>query len=1017
MLSALHDLVASGVSLFNQDARLLELRFPADSGFSEAVLLPHRLSGEEGLSRNYRYELDCLSPDAHLELKELIGQPIEIALLLPEGGSRLLTGLVTAARHQGTDGGFASYRLTVEPALATLAHRRNSRVFQDQSVPRIVQTILDEHLAGNPAFTASFAVSDRLTRDYPARSYTLQYRESDLAFIERLLAEEGISYRYTHGPDPDTSLSTGESAGGDDGSAASDASSSGAEEGDTPILHTLILQDADVTHPAAGESPLRFHRTDGVETADAIDTWEGERRLQSGAVALTTWDYKGSSHFPAGESTRNPGGDTQQGLATTLEDYDPQTGYYGSSPDDVGRYAELRQQAKDLAGKTFTGGGTARHLVPGTWFELQDHPQHDQDDAEDRQFLVTGLSFAAENNLTPEAKSALGGLLGQMGGSGAAALLTGEPGKQGGGSAAASLLGNTPGSQNTPPYRNTFTVVRKNVPVVPQYHQSSHQKPTAHGLTTATVVGPAGEEIFTDEHGRIKIQFHWQRKEDHPNGGADFDDRSSTWVRVAMPSAGATWGTQYIPRIGQEVVIDFIEGDIDRPLVTGVVYNGCHRPPTFSGAGKLPANKTLSGHKSKEYKGSRYNELLFDDSTNEIRTKLSSEHGKTQLNQGFLIHPRTDGKGEPRGEGFELRTDNQGAIRAAQGLLITTEAQANASGKQLAREGAQGQLAAAYELAKSLGEVATRQLADTIEHGPEKVSPDNQKESPTKDGHLKHHLEALTAWEAGSNTDKEGKTATEESGRQPILVLSAPAGIANTTPQNHSTAAGTNIDQVAQRDLNQTAGRRWLANVGQHISLFVNGVKEKISLKLIAAQGKVQVQAQHGEIEVTGERDVNITSTTRKIRFAADQEILLTSGGAYVRIKGGKIELHCPGTLSVKGAKHQWSGPASMNVPMPGFGEGKLAPIGPYTAHYQLFKDDGRPFEGYRYEVTSTGADISRTGKTDTDGFTDFVDSERLIPLAAQKAVMRESERITENWRSKLATVAKASYSSAQGKE
>jgi len=291
-------------------------------------------------------------------------------------------------------------------------------------------------------------------------------------------------------------------------------------------------------------------------------------------------------------------------------------------------------------------------------------------------------------------------------------------------------------------------------------------------------------------------------------------------VRVAYPGAGAAWGDQYIPRIGQEVTVSFLENDIDRPLVTGVVYNGTHRPPTFSGAGTLPANKTLSGHKSKEYKGSRYNELLFDDSTGEIRTKLSTEHGKTQLNQGFLIHPRTEGKGEPRGEGFELRTDNHGAIRAAQGLFLTTEAQSGATGKQIARDHAQTQADAALELAKSLGEVATKQLADTIEHGPETIS------------------------------------------------------------------------------------------------LFVNGVKDKISLKLIAAQGKVQMQAQHGEFEITAERDITLTACKGKVTMAAKEEILLTSGGGYIRIKGGNIEIRCPDVVSMKAASHQWTGPQSLSTAM-----------------------------------------------------------------------------------------------------
>jgi type VI secretion system secreted protein VgrG len=197
-------LLARGVSLFGQGDRLLRLRLAAGRGFSEATLLPHRLHGEEGLSVNYRYDLECLSANAHLELKTLLGQPVEVGLLLPDGGERLLTGLVTRAEQLGADGGFARYRLTIEPALATLAHRRNSRVYQDKSVPAIVEALLTEHRERNPAFLASFTWRNDLTQTYPVRSYCLQYRESDLAFITRLLAEEGISWRYTHGPDPDT---------------------------------------------------------------------------------------------------------------------------------------------------------------------------------------------------------------------------------------------------------------------------------------------------------------------------------------------------------------------------------------------------------------------------------------------------------------------------------------------------------------------------------------------------------------------------------------------------------------------------------------------------------------------------------------------------------------------------------------------------------------------------------------------------------------------------------------------
>ncbi|MGL4410391.1 MAG: DUF2345 domain-containing protein, partial [Zoogloea sp.] len=152
-------------------------------------------------------------------------------------------------------------------------------------------------------------------------------------------------------------------------------------------------------------------------------------------------------------------------------------------------------------------------------------------------------------------------------------------------------------------------------------------------------------------------------------------------------------------------------------------------------------------------------------------------------------------------------------------------------------------------------------------------------------------------------------------------ILSAPAGIASLTEQSHTLSAGANLNLVTQRDTNHTTGRRWLHNVGQHISLFVAGVKDKVAIKLIAAKGKVQVQAQGGEMELTAYQDLNITSAKGKIQIAASQELLLTSGGGYIRLKGGNIEIHCPDMVSAKGAKHAFSGGASMNVPMPQFPE------------------------------------------------------------------------------------------------
>ncbi|MEO9384679.1 DUF2345 domain-containing protein, partial [Chromobacterium phragmitis] len=242
-----------------------------------------------------------------------------------------------------------------------------------------------------------------------------------------------------------------------------------------------------------------------------------------------------------------------------------------------------------------------------------------------------------------------------------------------------------------------------------------------------------------------------------------------------------------------------------------------------------------------------------------------------------------------------------------------TLAQNGAGGKQLAREHAQSQLDSALSLSQALAETASGQLADAMETGPDEISPDNAKAGKKSDGHLQHHAAALKAWEAGSNTDKDGKTAKDQAGQQPLLILSAPAGIAALTEQSQTLSAGQNLNLIAQRDANHTTGRRWLHNVGQHISLFVAGVKDKVALKLIAAKGKVQVQAQSDAMELTADKDVTITSCKNVITVAAKEEILLTCGGGYIRIAGGNIEVHCPGQVSVKGASHNLSGPTSLS--------------------------------------------------------------------------------------------------------
>ncbi|MEJ8676947.1 type VI secretion system Vgr family protein, partial [Chromobacterium amazonense] len=509
-------------------------------------------------------------------------------------------------------------------------------------------------------------------------------------------------------------------------------------DGDSPQVKLVVFDDVYSLPPAQIER-ARFHRSDATEDEDGLTEWQSRRQIVPGQVALATFDYQPVSTQHVGDQSRIEQGKDGAALQSTLQDYDPQSLYYAGDAEQLARYAQLRQQAYDAQAKQFEGSGTLRGLTAGQWFRLDEHPAHAADSAQDREFVVTGQTLQARNNLPQD--------LAQQLKLAAPSLLAGGLATD-----AAPFASDQPAA----PFTTRIQAQRRGIPLTPAYAGTDHAKPTSLGVQTATVVGPAeptdqvADEIYTDAQGRIKVQFHWQRPEEHKTFGANLDDKSSCWLRVAMPSAGAGFGHQFIPRIGQEVLIDFIEGDIDRPVITGVLYNGSHPTPDFSGAGSLPANKTLSGIKSKEHQGGGYNELLFDDTPGEVRAKLSSESGKTQLNQGFLTHPRSNGKAQPRGEGFELRTDQHGAIRAAHGLLLSTEAQNGAGGKQLAREHAQSQLDAALSLSQALAETASGQLADTMETGPEEIGPDNAKAGKKPDGHLQHHVDALKAWEAGS---------------------------------------------------------------------------------------------------------------------------------------------------------------------------------------------------------------------------------------------------------------------------
>jgi type VI secretion system secreted protein VgrG len=757
-------------------------------------------------------------------------------------------------------------------------------VFQDLSVPDIVETIFNEHIAANTAMGSILKLEFDLEKKYPIRSYCLQYRETELAFIERLLFEEGIAYRWQH--------TSGNSA-----------------------CVTFVAFDTSRNLSQASQGTVRFHRAEATESQDSLTEWTQARRIGSSCSSLTTYDYKPVQFHEANAQCQTDDADEDIEILAecTLEDYDAQTLYYATDGAELHRYATLRQEATDRKKGGYRAAGNMRELMAGEWFQLSEHPVIDRFPEEQRRFTACALEFCANNNLPKELSTRLSSPP-----TISLASLSREVARRrrDAGPNAANL---------TPPYWVEISARRHGLPLTPAFAHTDHARPTAPGTQTALVTGPSNEEVFTDTMGRVKIQFHWQRPEDHPEFGANHDEKSSCWLRVAYPSAGAAWGTQYIPRIGQEVIVGFIEDDIDRPLLTGVVHNGIQHNPHFSGAGSLPNNKVLSGVKSKEHFGTQYSELLFDDTPGQVRAKLSSEHGKTQLNQGFLTHAREDGEAEPRGDGFELRTDRHGAIRARDGLLISTEAQPGADGNQLDRQSALSQLGSARTVVIGASDNAKGQEADPTEIGPTLLTIEGQDEKTSLTSHLDHLLNAVKAWEANTNTDPKGNfVSRKQEGRQAVLLLSGQEGLAVTTPEELILSSGGNLDLISQRDTQLTAFRRWIANVGEKISLFVHGDKGKPNLKLITATGHAEFQAQSGDIEIIGDQNVRLTANKDVFTAAAGDELLLTCGGAKISMKGGNIDVHCPGKLCLKFSSRGESGPASEDVKRPGIPPGKL---------------------------------------------------------------------------------------------
>jgi type VI secretion system secreted protein VgrG len=612
-------------------------------------------------------------------------------------------------------------------------------------------------------------------------------------------------------------------------------------------------------------------------------------------------------------------------VAASLDHYLIDMPHAGDDGDDYRKLGELRMKRHEYESKCFYGEGSVRALCVGQWIALSGHHEIDTHPAKEREFIVTRLDFDAENNLPKTVNDRVQRLF--------ALSRWDDPPSSNALQQASAERGMR--------YTNRFSCVRRGIPIVPAFDPRTDLP--CPQLQSAIVVGPAGEEVHCDEHGRVKVRFPGTRAEDHihaQDAGASDTDRDSAWIRVASSWASNRWGTITLPRVGDEVIVDFLGGDPDKPIIVAQVFGGTAPAPTFSHTGTLPGNKYLAGIKSKEVQGARYNQLRFDDTPGQINAQLSSQHGHSELNLGWLTHPRSNGKGEARGEGAELRSDHAVAVRGAQGVLISAAASQEANGKLLDRAELIGLVAALQGVQQQLSELSLTHHADD-----------------TDDKELNQLLGYLKQWEAGSNTEN-GSTGA---GGQPVVALSAPAGVAMTSQDNIAIGAQTHVDMVSVGNTQLSVGKKLLARVSDSISLFAH----RLGIKLIAASGKLEMQT-HGD-------DIEATSAKRIVLTAADEIVLqapkvrFVAQGAQVDVGGGTITQQSSGAHTIKSSQFAHIKPGGGSPP------GVTLPTsGPAHDQQTVLRWVGtdEPMKNQRYRITT---EDGRTfeGRTDATGLTE----------------------------------------------
>ena len=911
MNGALIEQVLAAVVQFSSATRLYELSVgDDDADLGSGGLLVEAFAADDVVHGMGARDVIAVSTSAYVDMAALLGQPAALHVSLADGTRTSFAGDISEVDMLGSEGGLARYRVRIAPWIWRLGQVYNSRVWQDRSVMDIVDEVLDAY-----APLARWRWSDDampFMADAVKRSYCCQYRETDLTFVERLLTEEGLAWRFEQ-----------------------------AEDGPMMVLFadSTALSGVPEDPGSEQEGGIRFHAARSGERQDTVQALNSQRSMGATMCSVIGYDYKAKKVIVGTSPSILSNGPK----VPALEDYDAPGQYAYTNAAQARRYADIKMEGREARSQKWNGRSTVRTLRAGTRLAITGTPLSRLGDTPS--FTILRVASVGVNNLPGKAAHALAELFGPI------PELLDELVRFDAPDDFALALAQARESG----YGNCFEAVASEVIWRPQ--ATGRPRATANGAQSAIVVGPDGadspngaDELYCDRLGRVRIRFHWQKRGD-----------ATCWVRVAQRSAGGGMGFQFLPRIGQEVAVQFIEGDIDRPVIVGALYNGRGEggvPPTPGGerkendapelfklahdhavsgqgnlaGGKSPvwhgASSSHAGHRnaaamwgvrSKEFGGAGYNQLLFDDTDAQGRVQLRTSHAASELNLGHLIHSTDNFRGSLRGSGAELRTDAYGAVRAGSGLLVSSyKISHSAASRDPVGDNSAGiaMLKQAVKIGETFSQAAvtheTVGMAAHLGAGKANASALDDKAAP-----LKAMLDAVSGMVDGDG-GTDGKLPHVSA---PVIAVSARSGLGVTAGQGMQLSNGETATVMSGQDTQFVTGGRMRVHSGQAIGVLAGAVKPGeggVGLQMIAAKDAIDVQAQADSLKVQARDMLNVMSANAHIDWAAAKRISIsTAGGANITIEGGNITVQCPGKITVHAGTKSFVGPEQVAYPLP----------------------------------------------------------------------------------------------------